>query len=405
MPVCLSIAFMNRIIWIILILAGVATGQESSLLEQLDRETQAMYQQAQRSVVRVQLPPPAWVEELLAGEHPAAKWRQLDPDVRLKLEQRRPSARQERLNTAILPSTQPADDDGGWQVADSDDDQSVRIESIKRGDRQVIVIAPRAGGGDEPAGVRIEQNQQSGFAPANIAVIVDDQGHVVVPVYLEQRQFDGPAPAQLAGGRSAKASFVGSDRQTGLTVLKLDPPVGAPAVMRDGRRPPTGSLVMTLSPANDTAALMVWTASGREWGVVVSADGAIAGFARRGQFLAGAAAWPVIEQLIAHGTVTRPQLGLVVAEVGPDDPLRERSLGDLPGLRVQRVIPDSPAHRAGMQPDDIILRLGDTSAGDVPTFAAALTGRSGTLPLTIHRDGIEQIIEVSLQGEQADRQE
>lgn len=375
-------------------------GQEPSLLEQLDRETQAMYRQVQQSVVRVELPPPAWVEELLVGEHPAAKWQQLDPEVRQTLQQR--SQSQQRLNTAILPTTQPierVEDDSptGWQETDSPDDQSVRIEQLRQGDRQMIVIAPH--GGPQQTGVRVETRQSSGFTPSNLAVIVDDQGHLIVPIYLEQRQFDAPVAVQLPGGRSTTARFVGSDRQTGLTVLKLDQPAGKAATIRTTGRPAGGSLVMILSPSNDAARLSVWTDNRQEWGVVVSADGRIAGFARHGQFLAVAAARPVVDQLIARGTVTRPQVGLVVMEISLDNPLRERrSLGDQPAMHIQRVIPGSPADQAGLQVDDILLRIGDTPIGDIPTLGAVLTGTSGDIPFTIHRDGAEQVIVVPLES-------
>lgn len=383
-----------------LLLPGVAMGQESSLLEQLDRETQAMYRQVQQSVVRVQLPPPAWVEDLLIGEHPAAKWQQLDPEVRQTLQQR--SQSQQRLNTAILSTTQPTarvegDSPAGWQETDSHDDQTIHIEPLRQGDRQMIVIAPH--GGPPQTGVQVETRPSSGFTPANIAVIVDDQGHMVVPVYLEQRQFQAPVPVQLPGGRSTIARFVGSDRQTGLTVLKLDQPAGKAAAISATGRPAGGSLVMILSPSNDGARLSVWTDNRQEWGVVASADGRIAGFARHGQFLAASAARPVVDQLVARGTVTRPQVGLVVMEISQDNPLREhRSLGDQPAMHIQQVVPGSPADQADLQVEDILLRIGDTPIGDIPTLAAVLTGKSGDVPFTIQRNGAEQVVVVRLQS-------
>ncbi len=385
--------------------AQVAAGQDAPLLEQLDREMQSLYQEVQQSVVRVQLPPPAWVEELLADEHPATRWEQLDPEVRRRLVEQHPGRRGGRLSTAILaPTTQPHDPgthdglvaDGNWRLTPSDQDHSLRMESLQRGDRQVIVIAP-PGASDQQAHVRIETRPQSGFTSANLALIIDDQGHLVVPVYLEREQFGRPVPVQLGGGRSTVATFVGSDRQIGLTVLKLDQPTGKAARIASLHRPARGSLVMILSPTNDTARLSVWTDNAREWGVVVSVDGQVAGFARHGQFLAASAVVPVVEQLVRAGEINRPQLGLVVVEIGPDDALRQqRSLGDQPGLHVRRVIGGSPAEKAGLQADDIILRLGDAPVGDIPMFAAALTVQKRVVTLTIQREGQIRTVDVHL---------
>ncbi len=393
--------------WPACVLAGVlacaplAGGQETSLLQQLDRETQALYQQVQRSVVRVQLPPPAWLDELLADEHPARRWQQLDPEVRKRIETAPPSG---RLGTVIVPATQPsadgkqpgddAQDGATWQVRPLPGPSGVQIESRRqKGDTQVIVVTPQIDG-ESQLGLRVQPGQ-AGFAPANLAIVLDEAGHLLVPVYLQQRQFDGPVHVELGDGRTARATFVGSDRQTGLTVLKLDQPAGAPVRISDQPRPAEGSLVMILSPANDAARLAVWTGASREWGMVIAADGAVVGFARHGQFLSASLSMPAIRALIGSGQVDRPRFGMVVVEIREGDALRQKhALGRRPAMHVMRVIPGSAAERAGLRSGDIVLELNDQPVGDVPTFAAILAAHDGPATLTILRDGRQERFEV-----------
>jgi S1-C subfamily serine protease len=172
------------------------------------------------------------------------------------------------------------------------------------------------------------------------------------------------------------AKFVGSDRQTNLTVLKLESSIGRP-VHLTGSRPSDGSLVMVLSPAGDSGKLGVWTGGQQDRGIVVAMDGSVAGFARYGQFLSGAFAKPVVDQLIQFGRVKRATLGVLVEETETPDGGR--------GMRVDRVAPDSPAGQVGVRPGDFILSMGGAPVGDLPSFAAAIAARDGETELQILR--------------------
>src|SRR5918993_918235 len=130
-------------------------GAPRPLLEQLTRETEALYREVQRGVLRVELPPPRWMGEAAgrAGESPLTKYKDLDPKVREQLEQRARRA-------------------------------AAAGEPVARG----------------PAGGK--------------AIRVGD-----------------------AGGNVAEARFVGSDRQTNLTVLRLVRPAGRPVRLGEADRP------------------------------------------------------------------------------------------------------------------------------------------------------------------------
>jgi S1-C subfamily serine protease len=74
---------------------------------------------------------------------------------------------------------------------------------------------------------------------------------------------------------------------------------------------------MMLNPNSGSGRVQLWTGGERDFGVVVSMDGSVAGFARYGQFLAASTARPVIRQLIEIGKVQRAILGLRLTELRP----------------------------------------------------------------------------------------
>src|SRR5258708_821102 len=54
------------------------------MLDELNRETEALYRDVAASLVRVQLPQPRWMGEYAMA--PMKNWDKLDPDVRKRLE-------------------------------------------------------------------------------------------------------------------------------------------------------------------------------------------------------------------------------------------------------------------------------------------------------------------------------
>ncbi len=68
---------------------------------------------------------------------------------------------------------------------------------------------------------------------------------------------------------------------------------------------------------------------------------------------------PVSEQLIANGRVIRPRIGVSITDVTPVISA-ERGLSVDGGVLVVSLAPDGPAERAGLEVDDVILRVDDT---------------------------------------------
>ena len=410
--------------WLVLTMAcgavvvGVAParGQNYPLLEEINRQTQSLYRDVQAGIVRVQLPVPRWVQEAAASDDPLRRWdKVIDPAVKQKLEQQRLEANKGvpvRVTPVVLaPTTRPAatrpakpPENGaipGWTVTRKAGSNETVLEPRGGGSSSITIHAGGDVGEDGHLNLggplRVRAQAAAGFVPNNIGLLLDDVGHVMVPLFVERETIgDGPVRVMVQDVETT-ATFVGSDDKTNVTILKLAKPVGRP-VRLGAARPAEGSLVMLLNPNNATGRLSMWTGGERDYGVVVAMDGSVAGVARYGQFIGGAAAQVVVDQLIKVGSIQRAILGARLTEIRRDDPARQAvaGLGEQPALAVDEVTPNSLAENAGLRRGDFILQIGDVPVGDLTTFAA-LSARSGPTRLLVLRAGERVEATVNLQ--------
>jgi serine protease Do len=107
------------------------------------------------------------------------------------------------------------------------------------------------------------------------------------------------------------------------------------------------------------------------------------------------AAKVVADQLIARGKVTRGSLGVIPTDVPPG--LRKR-LGTSQGAYVGEVKPDTPAERAGIAADDVIVRFGERAIGDESDLrdAIASTAPGTKVAVTMLRGGKQQTVTAAL---------
>ncbi len=380
------------------------------LLQQLDRETQSLYTQVQRGVVRVQLPPPKFVAAEVDNDHPLDRYGPvLNDPMKKGLAQQRSVYRagnSVELHVDIAPTGQAAPSNkkpatapaatvgatttnSGWKITRSADGTQMEMEPVGGSN----VARFHTGGERDPSGqvaeggaTRLDFAAGADFAPNNVGLLLDNAGHFLVPMFVDADQVSDKGVRISLDQVETTARFVGSDRQTNLTILQLDrndqQQLGKP-VHLSKVRPADGALVMLLAPGAGTGRLIIWTGNVQDMGIIANIDGTVAGFVRYGQFLSGHACGPVIEQLIATGHVNRANLGMHLSELPANDPARRASpaLANRPALKVDEVKAGSLAESAKMQPGDLIFAMGSEPVGDVPTFAAFLAGRSGKTTL------------------------
>ncbi|MBO9663711.1 trypsin-like peptidase domain-containing protein [Dokdonella sp.] len=202
----------------------------------------------------------------------------------------------------------------------------------------------------------------------------------------------------LDDGRVSKAQIIGSDVETDLAVLKIDAGSLPEIAVPDDKTADVGDVVLAIgNPVGlgKTVTMGIVSATGRQLkmsayedfiqtdaainagnsgGALVNADGELIGIntavyprtptsdgsgAYRqvaegiGFAIPVTTAKTVLDQIVKHGHVIRGWIGTDYIDVPPPNGATSRPQGVL----VTRVIPESPAAQAGLQPYDLLLKL------------------------------------------------
>jgi len=410
-----------------------APTQDRSLLAELNRETQGLYREIQGGIFRVQIPEAVVarntaqdIVKRYAGLNNEMIQRLTDPANNFNGITNASATTNPGNAAPNGPASRPQNGDLNNSLNNSANSRAgqntanytIIVPAIPQ-DQQAVQNVYAA-----PAQI---QPQGNGFSPNNIGLLLDDRGHVLVPQYVD-RESIGDQPIHLTGatGVAMDAKLVGSDQQTGLTVLQLvgaglgeaqkaarplkpvattepaaaapgpELPDGAKPVKLAKAKPADGSVVLLLSPGGGTGRLGVWNGGGRDYGVVVNIDGQVAGITRYGQFLSAAACQLIADQIIRNGAVRRATLGVIITQIEKDDALRRAQplLSDRPAVRVDEVMARSVAERGGLKQGDILLSLDGEPATDIPTLAAAIAAKNGPTRLQVLRG--DQVIELTI---------
>ncbi len=197
----------------------------------------------------------------------------------------------------------------------------------------------------------------------------------------------------LADGQTAKAHVIGSDPETDLAVIKIDLPRSIPAItFGHPELAQVGDLVLAIGNpfgVGQTVTMGIISAlkrdhlglstfesfiqtdaainPGNSGGALVDSHGNLIGinsaiYSPNGGSLGIGFAIPAsvakktMEQIIQTGSVTRGWIGAGVQELTPE--LAESfKLGDLKGVLITEVIPNSPASQAGIKTGDILVEI------------------------------------------------
>ena len=111
----------------------------------------------------------------------------------------------------------------------------------------------------------------------------------------------------------------------------------------------------------------------------------------------------VADQLLAHGEVVHPYIGLqlvpLTAKIARDHNKDPKALVELPernGALVQSVVPGSPAESAGLRRGDLVIAAGDRTVKDPQDLLVMVDASSlgDSLRLRVLRQGREQELSV-----------
>lgn len=112
----------------------------------------------------------------------------------------------------------------------------------------------------------------------------------------------------------------------------------------------------------------------------------------------------ISDQLIANGKVDHPYLGIQMAAITPElkqrlntDPESPVSVQEDKGIVVLKVVPNSPAAKAGLKPGDVITKIAGQEAASAEIIQKAVdeSGVGGDLAIELRRQG--QPVALSIQ--------
>ncbi|HEX2254878.1 MAG TPA: Do family serine endopeptidase [Thermoanaerobaculia bacterium] len=289
-------------------------------------------------------------------------------------------------------------------------------------------------GPQQPNPQQPRQPMQPGQAPPEVGsgsgFILDREGHVITNHHVvadAERIL-----VRLLDGRELEAEVVGSDENSDVAVIRVDPEGGLPTAELGHSDPlQVGDWVLALgSPLglDFTVTAGIVSARGRQisgrqlalesfiqtdaainrgnsGGPLVGLDGRVVGIntAILGPGIGYGFAIPidlakrVVRDLLEHGYVRRPQLGVSISDVTAVD-AEVYGLERVAGAEIAFVQPDTPAARAGLQPGDVVVALDgeDIDSGNALTTQLARREPGERVTLTIVRDRQRRPVEVEL---------
>lgn len=105
----------------------------------------------------------------------------------------------------------------------------------------------------------------------------------------------------------------------------------------------------------------------------------------------------VLEDIVKHGRVTRPWLGIIGIDISRELARRFNLTVDT-GVMVMRVIPESPAERADLQSGDVVAAVGDTHVASMEDLQREIRTRTAgdAVSLVVVRGSDEGRVRVTL---------
>jgi serine protease Do len=281
-----------------------------------------------------------------------------------------------------------------------------------------------------------QPNQDKGYKRMGLGsgVIVDADGIVLTNNHVIDDADN--IKVRLMDEREFTATVKGKDAQTDLAVLKIDAKNLTPMLFGDSDNSRVGEIVLAIgSPLNPqlehTVTSGIISAKGRSGvglseyedyiqtdaainpgnsgGALVDLKGRLIGIntaivSQSGGFMGIGFAIPsnlankVMHDIITGGKVVRGWLGVYIQNITPEL-AQALKLPSMKGVLVSKVQKNSPAEKAGLQEEDVILALNDKELKNVSELSTriAATSPGSEISLKILREGKERPVSVKLE--------
>jgi S1-C subfamily serine protease len=267
-------------------------------------------------------------------------------------------------------------------------------EALDAYSRAVVTIAERLS--PSVANLRVSRRVRGGrrAVGGGSGVVITPDGFMLTSAHVVAGT-DGRVEASLVDGREIAAEVVGADPLSDLAVLRSETADLVPAVLGDAEQLRVGQLVVAIGNPNGFAGSVtagVVSALGRSLpvrsraagrivenviqtdaalnpgnsggaladgrGCVVGINTAVAGVGLGLAVPINATTRKIIGALMREGRFTRAYIGIAGGS-RPLPPRLARELGRAAGVEVVEVVEGSPAAKAGLRPEDLIVAVGD----------------------------------------------
>jgi Do/DeqQ family serine protease len=261
-------------------------------------------------------------------------------------------------------------------------------------------------------------------------VIMSDQGFILTNHHVIQGA--DAIQVSLQDGRMAQAKLVGSDPDTDVAVLKIDLKKLPVITLGHSDNLRVGDVVLAIGNpfgVGQTVTMGIVSATGRNklgintfenfiqtdaainpgnsGGALIDAEGNLVGintamFSRSGGYQGIGFAIPtslaedVMKEILQHGRPVRGWLGVEARAITPQI-ARALELDDTQGVVVVGVMRGGPAHRAGLQPGDVIVAIDGKKIAEARQALLAISSRKpGTrVKLEVLRNGKSLMLEAT----------
>jgi len=316
----------------------------------------------------------------------------------------------------LRPSIARADDEGRQRRAQRRTPVVEVFEKCK--DSVVYVTGPVVPAGESKLGEFFNLPGKKLEASVGTGFVVHESGYIVTNAHAADRVIS--PEVVLSDGKKCPAELVASIRNEDLALLKIDAgrPLAAVRLARSGDLMIGETVIVIANPyglmstcttgvvsalARQTSLLdvegvtlhdMIQTdaainpgSSGGPWfNVLGEVIGLTASMKRGSQNIGFAVSAASLRKRVPEMLDVQRRYGLVTGlSLAPDSP-----------CRVAEVLPDSPAARAGIQADDLVVKLADNPVPTVLDFHLALIGRKPGQTLAVEMLRRQQPVTLSL---------
>jgi serine protease Do len=297
--------------------------------------------------------------------------------------------------------------------------------------RAVVTIAERLS--PSVANLRVSRRVRGGRVATGggSGVVITPDGFMLTSAHVVAGS-DGRVEASFVDGREVTAEVVGADPLSDLAVLRSETADLVPAVLGDAEQLRVGQLVVAIGNPNGFAGSVtagVVSALGRSLpvrsraagrivenviqtdaalnpgnsggaladghGCVVGINTAVAGVGLGLAVPINETTRKIIGALMRDGRFSRAYLGIAGGS-RPLPPRLARELGRSAGVEVVEVVTGSPAAKAGLKPEDLIVDVGGTPVEGVDDLQRLMAGEliGSEVTASVIRDG--RVLELRL---------